>query len=565
MLNEVQAYVSTLHIQETDRVACPSCSPQRRKHNLKEMVVTRKDDAWVYHCHHCGISGNVPFEEKKFYVERKLSAVPKPNITQTALEESHYAFLLKRGISRETADKMKLFAAEKWFQRLGRTAPAVGFPYYRNGAITAAKYRCIEDKDFTQDSGGAHDFFGIDQVDPTKPIVIVEGEIDALTGIECGVDNVVSVPSGAPMKVVDGKVTASEDKKFAFVWNAFETLSKAPYIVIATDNDAPGQALAEELARRIGKHKCRLTKFDRKDLNEVLLNDGAGHVRQIIDSAEPYPVEGLSSATKFEDRVNDLWTKGTGKGVSTGYSSLDQIYTVAPGQLTVVTGYPSNGKSNFVDQLMVNLAKQHQWKFAVCSFENQPEIHITRFMEIAEGKRFFEGSNRMSDEDKTAAFKWVTDHFLFMDSETVEPATIESILDRAQAAVARMGIRGMVIDPYNYIDMKNRGDSETGAISDMLTRVQAFAKAFGVHVWFVAHPSKVSRTGVDLPRPDGMSIAGSMAWWAKADCGLTVHRAEIGVEVAVWKCRYRWVGTQGEALLGYDKVTGTYNENVDTF
>jgi len=499
VLNDVQAFVSALHVDDTDRFACPSCSPQRRKQNLKELVVTRKTDAWVFHCHHCGVNGSVPFE-KRNYVERKLSVVPKPiTAPVNALEEAHYAFLNKRGISRETADKTKLFAAEKWFQRIGRNAPAVGFPYFRNGAMTAAKYRCIE------------------------------------------------------------------DKKFAFVWNAFELLSKAPFIVIATDNDSPGQALAEELARRIGKHKCRLTKFDRKDLNEVLLNDGSDAVRSIIDAAEPYPVEGLSSATKFSERVNDLWSKGTGKGVSTGYSSLDQIYTVAPGQLTVVTGYPSNGKSNFVDQLMVNLARQHDWKFAVCSFENQPEVHITRFMEIYSGKRFFEGSNRMTDEEKDAAFKWVTDHFLFMDSETVEPATIESILDRAQAAVARMGIRGLCIDPYNYIDMKNRGDSETGAISDLLTRVQAFAKAFGVHVWFVAHPSKVSRTGVDLPRPDGMSIAGSMAWWAKADCGLTVHRAEIGVEVAVWKCRYRWVGTQGEVLLGYDKVTGTYNEQVDVF
>jgi twinkle protein len=565
VLNDVQAFVSALHVDDTDRFACPSCSPQRRKQNLKELVVTRKTDAWVFHCHHCGVNGSVPFE-KRNYVERKLSVVPKPiTAPVNALEEAHYAFLNKRGISRETADKTKLFAAEKWFQRIGRNAPAVGFPYFRNGAMTAAKYRCIEDKDFTQDTGGAQDFFGIDRVDPSKPIVIVEGEIDALSGLEAGVENVVSVPSGAPMKVVDGKVTASEDKKFAFVWNAFELLSKAPFIVIATDNDSPGQALAEELARRIGKHKCRLTKFDRKDLNEVLLNDGSDAVRSIIDAAEPYPVEGLSSATKFSERVNDLWSKGTGKGVSTGYSSLDQIYTVAPGQLTVVTGYPSNGKSNFVDQLMVNLARQHDWKFAVCSFENQPEVHITRFMEIYSGKRFFEGSNRMTDEEKDAAFKWVTDHFLFMDSETVEPATIESILDRAQAAVARMGIRGLCIDPYNYIDMKNRGDSETGAISDLLTRVQAFAKAFGVHVWFVAHPSKVSRTGVDLPRPDGMSIAGSMAWWAKADCGLTVHRAEIGVEVAVWKCRYRWVGTQGEVLLGYDKVTGTYNEQVDVF
>lgn len=564
-MNDVQSLIASLCVQETDRIACPSCSPQRRKHNAKEMVITRKNDAWVYCCHHCGLTGAVSVEKKTTYVERPLSVVPKAQIAQAALGEEHYAFLLKRGISKETADHMKLFSAEKWFQRLGRAAPAVGFPYYRNGVLTSAKYRCMEDKDFTQDAGGAHDFFGIDQVDVTKPLIIVEGEIDALSGIECGLENVVSVPSGAPMKVVDGKVTASEDKKFAFVWNANEVIGKVPYVVIATDNDPPGQALAEELARRVGKHKCRLAKLPRKDLNDIFLNDGAEAVRAAIDAAEPYPVEGLSTATKFEDRVNDLWSKGTGKGVSTGYSSLDQIYTVAPGQLTVVTGYPSNGKSNFVDQLMVNLAKQHDWKFAVCSFENQPEVHITRFMEIAEEKRFFEGSRRMTDDDKDRAFKWVTDHFLFMDSETVEPATIESILTRAQAAVARMGIRGMVIDPYNYIDMKNRGDSETGAISDMLTRVQAFAKAFGVHVWFVAHPSKVQRSGTDLPRPDGMSIAGSMAWWAKADCGMTVHRAKDGVEVAVWKCRYRWVGAQGEVLLGYDKATGTYSAHVDTF
>jgi twinkle protein len=100
----------------------------------------------------------------------------------------------------------------------------------------------------------------------------------------------------------------------------------------------------------------------------------------------------------------------------------------------------------------------------------------------------------------------------------------------------------------------------------MLTRVQAFAKAFGIHVWFVAHPAKVTRSGSDLPRPDGMAISGSMAWWAKTDCGMTVHRGEgKNVEIAVWKCRYRWVGTQGETTLEYDKVTGTYKESYDDF
>jgi twinkle protein len=389
-------------------------------------------------------------------------------------------------------------------------------------------------------------------------MIIVEGEIDALTLFECGIENVVSVPAGAPIKVNDGKVAPSEDKKFSFIWDAFEVIEKLPYVVIAVDTDVAGQALAEELARRIGKDKCRIAKSDFKDLNEAFLAEGATKVKEIIDNAEPYPVAGLSSANKFEDRLNDLWSKGTGKGTSTGYLNVDQIYTVAEGQLTIVTGYPSSGKSNFVDQLMVNLGRSNDWKFALCSFENAPEVHISRLMEIYKEKRFFEGTNRMTEDDRKDAFDWVQQHFLFLDSEGVEPASIDSILDRARIAVVRMGIRGLVVDPYNYIENKS-GMAETEFISSMLTRIQAFAKAYGVHVWFVAHPAKITRSGMDLPRPDGMAISGSMAWWAKADCGLTVHRTKANdVEIAVWKCRYRWVGTQGETQLNYEKVTGTY-------
>jgi twinkle protein len=214
--------------------------------------------------------------------------------------------------------------------------------------------------------------------------------------------------------------------------------------------------------------------------------------------------------------------------------------------------------------MIVNLARSQDWKFAICSFENQPEIHISRFMEIYKEKRFFDGKNRMTDEERQEAFKWVENHFIMMDSETIEPTSIDSVLERAKIAVTRMGIRGLVIDPYNYIENKS-GGSEHEFISNMLTKIQSFAKAYDVHVWFIAHPSKITRSGMDLPRPDGMAISGSMAWWAKADNGITIHRAEHHVEVAVWKCRYRWVGTQGETKLEYVKNTGTYIEVVDDF
>jgi len=564
-LNAVAELVSSLHVELTKRVACPECSHQRKKYNMKDLAIIAKADGWQYHCHHCQTGGFVPFKSNNLKQRTENNVIPMRKFEEIKLQPQHYNFLKSRGISEQTADDMKLFPAEKFFQRLNKKTDAIGFPYFKNGNFISAKYRSIESKDFTQDAGGSQDFFGIDNVDPTKPVVIVEGEIDALTLMECGIENVLSVPSGAPIKVSDGKVDASEDKRFSFVWNAFDVLEKAPYVTIATDTDTAGQALAEELARRIGKDKCRIAKFGFKDLNEAFLAEGADLVKRIIDDAEPYPVAGLSSASKFSERLNDLWGKGTGKGVSTGYTNVDEIYTIAQGQLSIVTGYPSCGKSNFVDQLMVNLAKAHDWKFALCSFENQPEIHISRLMEIYKEKRFFEGSNRMTDEDKTEAFDWVENHFMFMDSEGAEPSTIDSILERAKVAVARTGIRGLVIDPYNYIENKG-GQAEHEFISSMLTRMQAFAKAYGVHIWFVAHPSKITRSGMDLPRPDGMAISGSMAWWAKADCGITVHRTKTNdVEIAVWKCRFRWVGTQGETSLGYNKTTGTYYETKDQF
>jgi hypothetical protein len=189
-------------------------------------------------------------------------------------------------------------------------------------------------------------------------------------------------------------------------------------------------------------------------------------------------------------------------------------------------------------------------------------------MEIYTKKKFHEGTasqTRMEEAEMKDAFKFVNDHFLFIDSNGEEPSTLDSIIERARAAVKRMGVRGLVIDPYNYIDLDRSNTTETEAISNMLTKIRKFCMAQDVHCWFVAHPSKIQRSGVEQPRPDGMSISGSMAWWAKTDNGITVHRQTDHVEIAVWKCRFRWVGTQGETTLLYNKTAGTYAENLDKF
>jgi hypothetical protein len=52
-----------------------------------------------------------------------------------------------------------------------------------------------------------------------------------------------------------------------------------------------------------------------------------------------------------------------------------------PGELTIVTGLSNSGKSEWLDALTVNLARQYGWRIAVCSLENTPVEHGRKLME----------------------------------------------------------------------------------------------------------------------------------------------------------------------------------------
>jgi twinkle protein len=373
------------------------------------------------------------------------------------------------------------------------------------------------------------------------------------------------------MKVTEGKIDPSEDGKFKFLWDAKEFIDAAERIFIATDIDGPGEALAEEIARRVGKGKSWRIKFPEgiKDANECLVKCGTAALKRSTEEAHPWPVQGLYDAFHFRDLVRDLYEKGAGKGESTGYSSVDDLYTVVPGQITICTGIPSSGKSEFVDQLMVNLASEKNWRFGVCSFENEPRLHIAKLMAKRAKTHFFEGpTRRMNSEEFNAALDWVQEHFAFVWQDDGSLADLDSILDRLRVAILRYGIRGAVIDPYNFISRDGRDKSETEWISDMLTKVKAFAMGHGIHIWFVAHPTKLQR-GQDgrIPPPGGYDISGSAAWFAKADCGITVHREKddpLIAQIHVWKCRFAWVGKQGSTNLIYNTSTTCYAEHVGT-
>ena len=547
------------------RDTCPVCSPNRKRANQRQKVLSIKvqNDSIKWLCHHCGEQGGHSTVEQPTNIVKFTPPVEK-------IEDAAIEYLQKRGISKSVAAEGRCLSATKWLRKAESEVACVGFPYVDpvSDKIYSVKYRGLETKDFIQD-GSAQTFFGIERIKPDEPIIIVEGEIDALSCREAGQANAISVPNGAPLKTSEGNIDPTEDKKFSYVWAANEILKESPKIIIAVDRDGPGKALAEELARRIGKTKCFTVEFpeDCKDANDVLLQRGKAELRNLLDDAEPWPIAGLYDAEHYADQVRHLYQNGAGKGLTTGFANVDQLFTVKSGMVHIVTGVPSMGKSEFVDQLLFNLARTYDWKHAICSFENPPHMHISKFMEKTLGLPFHLGpTQRMSEDEMEKALSWINDRFIFMEQSDGTSATIDDILERASAAVSRMGVRTLTIDPYNYMEMGLGSKSETNLISEMLTKVRNWAAAHDVAVFFVAHPAKLYRqTDGDYPVPKGYDISSSASWFAKADIGITVHRnySNDNVEIHVWKVRFKHLGEQGVATLNYDVVTGRYSEEPE--
>lgn len=549
---------------EIDTV-CPRCTPMRKHRYRKDLSVNLDDGSWI--CHHCGRSGGLKFGWKDEQEPRPISlarpprrefkkpAPLSPELIRLAPAAEKW-LEIERGITKEVLIRNGIRATHE------PGSPAeIMFPYYRNGELVNVKHRRLP-KSFWMEAGAERILYGIDDLAGATMGVICEGELDKLAIEVAGIRACVSVPDGAPAP--DAKSYAS---KFDFLEDeiAVSRLMALELIVIATDADEPGRLLAEELARRLGRHRCRLVQWPSgiKDANEMLLARGAQELADLIDQAAPWPIDGLVTVRDVEDRLLELYDAGLSRGESTGFDTLDKGYTIKPGQVTIVTGAPGSGKSELVDQIAVNLG----WPVAFYSPENRPvERHVAKLAEKMLGKRFDKeaGSARMRRDELVNALPYLHETFYFVAPES---PSVEEVLEVMRGVIVQYGARGIVLDPFNRFEHK-RPDrmSETEYIGHFLSSIVNFAGAHGAHVWIVVHPKKLERKQdgtYPVARP--WDISGSAHWFNMADNILSVWRDKTNsaepVQVHVQKIRFSDVGELGMAELRYDRDNGrTYHD-----
>jgi twinkle protein len=563
---EIPASASGPEVQ----VTCPKCSQERRKKNAKCLSVNVEKLTWL--CHHCawtgGLSEGADRRNQQHHWQRPQYRRPDPR-PQITLPQNAVDWFRSRGITDDVLLRNRVDYGRAYMPQIEEHGETIIFPYFRSGEIVNRKYRTIKDKHFRLEAGCELVLYGLDDIDPERPLVVVEGEMDKLACEVAGFRNVVSVPNGAPPPAAK-----NYDSKLSFLDAASDKIEPVKRFIIAVDADAAGARLEDELSRRLGVEKCSTVRWPEgvKDANELLIKFGAEDLAWFIDHAEPFPIEGVIEVPDRHEDLRRLYEHGFKRGHSTGWLALDSLYTVREYETTAVTGIPGSGKSNVLDNLAVNLARLHGWSFALFSPENLPvEQHMAALAEKYVKKPFNDGPTlRMTQQEFDAALQWVGEHFSWILPSSEDDWTVEKILAAAGQLCLRRGIRGLVIDPWNEVEsLRPRGMSETEYVSHCLKRIRAFARQRGIHVWIVIHPAKLYRNDKGkYPVPTLYDCAGSAHWRNKTDNGIVVWRDlseadSAEVEIHVQKIRFRHVGRRGMARLYYEPVCATYRDHKE--
>lgn len=543
---------------------CPKCSRSRKKKNVKCLSANAAKGVWC--CNHCGWAGSLDAGEGKRSNPPKFIQKPVWR-KESKIPEKLAQFFKTRGISEQTLERYDVQVKEVYMPQTEDFERVICFPYCRGDEVVNVKYR-DKSKNFRQEANAEKILYGLNDVANEKEIVIVEGEIDKLSFAEIKRYNVVSVPDGAP-----NPNSKNYEAKFSYLDNCKEVFDKVEKVILAVDSDEPGRKLEEELSRRIGRGKCfRVTWPDGiKDANECLI-ESPQLLLKCLQEAQPYPVSGLFRTRDFLADIYDLYKNGYRPGVSTGWACVDKLFKPRTGELTLITGIPSHGKSAFLDAAMVNIARESGWRFAVFPPENTPlKRYFSKLAQKYLQKPFNRGyHDRITEGELEQAIDWVDEHFFYiLPDQNEEIFSLDKIMELARLAVYRHGVKGIVIDPWNDLDhCRERDMTETEYIGKCMVKMRNFSRKNDVHFFVVAHPTKVYKDKKTnrYPVPTPYMISGSANWYNKADNCLAVYRnfdSNCGeVEIHVQKIKFEEVGEFGECRLYYDKVSGCYSENT---
>ena len=535
---------------------CPLCSSDRKPKNQKLKCASYDWKRGLGTCHNCNTTFQLHTYKRKGTSEKQY--VRPGNHNATEITDKVTVWFKTRGISKKTLNECGVSEGTEYMPQTSKIEKVIKFNYLMGNDLINIKYRDGR-KNFKLFKGAEKVFYNINSIIGYNSCVIVEGEMDVLSFHEAGIPNVVSVPNGATLN----------SNNLDYLDNCIDYFDDKEKIILAVDNDEAGQALQQELIRRLGAEVCFIIDFDDcKDANEYLLKYGNKRLSELIETAKAVPLENVTTFKDVEEEVTDFVQHGFKPGYQVGLQNFDEIFSTYTGQFITVTGIPSSGKSDFVDQMVVGYNINYKWKTAFASPENAPTyLHAHKLM-----RKVWQGMPTPGDIN-TNQWKKVAEHindnFFFIDMERY---TLESVLRKGAELVKRKGIKCLVIDPFNKVrDIDCKTEDVNRYTMEYLTKIEIFAKKFDVLVFIVAHPTKMYRDKEGkIEEPTMYNIKGGGEWYDASYHGILVHRDYDNktVKAKVLKVKFQNLGENGaEANFKWEPKSGCFiphNQNVNT-
>ena len=529
---------------------CPLCSHTRKPKNQKLQCASYDWERGLGTCHNCDTTFQLHTYQRKGTSE-KVYTIPDVTYKETGTKVEEW--FKSRGITKQTLTDLRVGEGQEFMPQTGKQENTIQFNYYIGDQLINVKYRDGR-KNFKLYKGAEKVFYNINSIVGYDTCVIVEGEMDVLALHEAGVKNVISVPNGATLN----------RNNLDYLDNCIDYFDDKNKIIIAVDADEPGQMLQRELVRRLGAEVCYIIDFNgNKDANDYLLEHGAEALRDAVNKARPVPLENVSTLKDIEDELKDFVRNGFKPGFQIGLKNFDSIFSTYTGQFITVTGVPSSGKSDFVDQMVVGYNQLYGWKTAYASPENQPVyLHAHKLM-----RKHWQDMPRVDDIDGN---KWdkvsnhVNDNYFFID---MDKYNLEAVLRKGAELVKRKGIKCLVLDPFNKIrDVDAKSDDVNRYTMDYLAKIEAFCKKYDVLTFIVAHPTKMYK-GQDgkMEEPTMYNIKGGGEWYDASYHGLLVHRDYEAktTKVKVLKVKFQNLGENGaESHFTWEPRSGSFVPHI---
>ena len=526
---------------------CPLCSSDRKPKNQNAKCASYDWLRGLGTCHNCNSTFQLHTYKRKGEPE-KVYVKPEPyKLQEPGMKVEDWFYT--RGISKQTIDDLRITEGSEWMPQTQKNENVIKFNYFAGGELVNIKYRDGR-KNFKLYKGAEKVFYNIDSIVGYSECVIVEGEMDVLALHEAGIKNVISVPNGATLN----------SNNLDYLDNCIDYFEDKEKIILAVDSDEAGQALQAELIRRLGSEVCYLATFeDCKDANEYLLKHGKEKLSGRIKGSKPVPMENVTTFRDIEGEITDFVHNGFKPGYQVGLEHFDSIFSTYTGQFITVTGIPSSGKSDFVDQMVIGYNQNYGWKTAFASPENVPTyLHAHKLM-----RKVWQGMPTKAD---IGGDKWnqIADHcnesFFHIDMERY---TLESVLRKAAELVKRKGIKCLVIDPFNKVrDVDSKTEDVNKYTMEYLQKIEIFAKKYDVLVFIVAHPTKMYKDkDGKIEEPTMYNIKGGGEWYDASYHGLLVHRdyENKTVKCKVLKVKFQNLGENGaESHFKWEPLSGCF-------